>query len=95
MDKELEQFLQDYNSGALAKEHAGGDKARQEAVELLMQLIMARKAAGLTQAELAAKVGMSQSSLARIEAGRVSPSLATLTKLTAALNVRLVLQHPS
>jgi DNA-binding XRE family transcriptional regulator len=92
MDKELEQFLQDYHNGTLAKDHVAGDATRQQAVEVLMQFIIARKNAGLTQADLAAIVGMSQSSLARIEAGRVSPSLATLTKLATALQVRVTLQ---
>jgi len=41
--------------------------------------------AGLTQKQLAAKAGVSQALIARIEAGEVDPSLSTLKKLLAAL----------
>jgi transcriptional regulator with XRE-family HTH domain len=55
----------------------------------------ARKRAGLTQAELAARAGTTQSAIARIESGAVSPSLAHLTELVRAagfdIDVRLVL----
>jgi transcriptional regulator with XRE-family HTH domain len=54
----------------------------------------ARKRAGLTQAELAARTGTTQSAIARIEGGAVSPSLAHLTELVQAagfdIDVRLV-----
>ena len=52
-------------------------------------MIRARAEAGLTQAELAARVGTTQSAIARLEGGRVSPSLATLRKYAAALGKRL------
>ena len=44
-----------------------------------------RKAAGLTQAELAKRAGVSQSLIARIEAGTVNPRLSTLRKILSAL----------
>jgi hypothetical protein len=54
----------------------------------------ARKRAGLTQAELAARVGTTQSAVARIESGAVNPSLDHLTRLVRAagfdIDVRLV-----
>jgi transcriptional regulator with XRE-family HTH domain len=54
----------------------------------------ARKRAGLTQAELAARAGTTQSAIARIENGAVSPSLTHLTELVRAagfdIDVRLV-----
>jgi len=54
----------------------------------------ARKRAGLTQAQLAARVGTTQSAVARVESGSVSPSLEHLTKLVRAagfdIDVRLV-----
>ncbi|MFX1474121.1 MAG: CBS domain-containing protein [Promethearchaeota archaeon] len=40
-----------------------------------------RRKAGLTQAELALRVGISQSLIARIERGQVNPSLTTLRKI--------------
>jgi transcriptional regulator with XRE-family HTH domain len=54
----------------------------------------ARKRAGLTQAELAARAGTTQSAVARIESGTVNPSLDHLAKLVRAagfdIDVRLV-----
>jgi transcriptional regulator with XRE-family HTH domain len=54
----------------------------------------ARKRAGLTQAELAARAGTTQSAVARVESGRVSPSLERLTELVQAagfdIDVRLI-----
>jgi transcriptional regulator with XRE-family HTH domain len=54
----------------------------------------ARKRAGLTQAELAARAGTTQSAIARVESGAVSPSLERLTQLVQAagfdIDVRLV-----
>jgi len=54
----------------------------------------ARKRAGLTQAELAARAGTTQSAIARVESGAVAPSLKRLTELVQAagfdIDVRLV-----
>jgi transcriptional regulator with XRE-family HTH domain len=54
----------------------------------------ARKRAGLTQAELSARAGTTQSAIARIESGAVSPSLEHLSELVQAagfdIDVRLV-----
>lgn len=65
--------------------------AYEEAMEELAfarQLIRARAAAGLTQSELAERVGMKQPNIARLEGGNYQPSVATLQRLAAALNVR-------
>jgi transcriptional regulator with XRE-family HTH domain len=57
-------------------------------------LLEARRRAGLTQAELASRAGTTQSAIARLEAGRSSPSLERLTELLRLcgldLQVRLV-----
>lgn len=49
----------------------------------------ARNHAGISQRELAARCGTSQSAIARYEAGRVRPSLATLERLVSACGQRL------
>ncbi len=52
-------------------------------------LVHARTRANLTQAELAQKIGTTQSAIARLEGGRVSPSLATLRRYAEATGARL------
>ncbi|MGH8906335.1 MAG: helix-turn-helix domain-containing protein [Egibacteraceae bacterium] len=51
-----------------------------------------RKAAGLTQQELAARMSTTASAIARLEAGGTSPTFATLEHLATALGVRLRLE---
>ncbi len=52
-------------------------------------VIGARAHAGLSQAELAERMGTSQSAIARLESGRIKPSTRTLEKLAAATGMRL------
>ena len=49
----------------------------------------ARRRAGLTQRELAARAGTAQSAVARIEQGQTDPSTATLARLLAAAGFEL------
>lgn len=49
-----------------------------------------RKDAGLTQAELAERMGTTQSAVARMEGGGVRPTLETLEKLAVAVGQELV-----
>lgn len=60
---------------------------------LLDEFLKARAAAGLTQEELAKRIGTTQSAIARLESGKGkhSPSLATLQKYARALGCRLEL----
>ena len=62
----------------------------------LDELLNARKQAGLTQAEVALRMGVKPSSLARIEASisskKHSPSLETLRKYAQACGKSLVIQ---
>jgi uncharacterized protein len=51
-------------------------------------LIAARRAAGLTQAELAARVGTTQSAIARLEGGAITPTVETLCRLADVLGLR-------
>lgn len=52
-------------------------------------LIRARADAGLTQEELAERMGTRQESVARWEGGKVMPSTRTLTRLAQATGTRL------
>jgi len=52
----------------------------------------ARRRSGLTQAELARRAGVPQSSVAKIERGRRDPSLSTLDRLVRAAGLELRVQ---
>ena len=52
-------------------------------------MLRARTEAGLTQAEVAVRAGTTQSAIARLEAGRVSPSVETLQRYARAVGKRL------
>jgi transcriptional regulator with XRE-family HTH domain len=55
----------------------------------------ARADAALTQAELAARAGLTQSAIARLERDAANPTIATLSDVIAATGHRLVLAaHP-
>ena len=58
---------------------------------LLDEFLKARSEQGLTQAQVAEKIGTTQSAVARMESGRGkhSPSFATLSKYAEALGCRL------
>jgi predicted transcriptional regulator len=52
-------------------------------------LVRARTEANLSQAELARRIGTTQSAIARLEGGGVSPSLSTLRRYAEATGTRL------
>lgn len=52
-------------------------------------LVNARSRANLTQLELARRLGTTQSAIARLEGGRVSPSLSTLRRYAEATGAKL------
>jgi transcriptional regulator with XRE-family HTH domain len=60
----------------------------------LDEFLKARAAAGVTQAEIAERIGTTQSAIARLESGggKHSPSLATLQRYAHALGCRLELR---
>ena len=66
----------------------------EEEFAFLDQFLKARSATGITQAEVAARIGTTQSAIARLETGggKHSPSLATLQKYAHALGYRLQLR---
>lgn len=65
-----------------------------EEFAFLDEFLKARTAAGISQAEVAKRMGTTQSAVARLESGRgkYSPSLATLRKYAQALGCHLDLR---
>jgi DNA-binding XRE family transcriptional regulator len=57
--------------------------------KIITDLLILRYKAGMSQHDLAVKLGVSQSTLARIEAGRGNPTLKTLQKIAMALNAEV------
>jgi transcriptional regulator with XRE-family HTH domain len=66
-------------------------EALEEEFSLASALVDARKRSGLTQEELAKKMGTTQPVVARLESGRTLPSLRTLKRLATAAGSRLVI----
>jgi len=84
--------LKQFRARALAR--ADVKKAYDELDEefaFLDEVLKARAEAGLTQAEVAARVGTTQSAIARLESAepKHSPSIATLQKYAKALGYRV------
>jgi transcriptional regulator with XRE-family HTH domain len=88
MPSSLEQFKK--RAMARPDVRAAYDELEDE-FAFLDELFRARAAAGLTQAEVAKRVGTSQSAIARLESARGahSPSIATLQRYAKALGCRL------
>jgi transcriptional regulator with XRE-family HTH domain len=72
-----------------ADEHASAYEEARAAL-LLGQMVHDRRSElGMTQAELAARAGMTQPQLSRLESGGATPSVPLLARLAAALNADL------
>jgi ribosome-binding protein aMBF1 (putative translation factor) len=66
------------------------------ALEVGEQVRDARETAGLSQRELASRMGTSQAAIARLEAGGVGATLTTLQKVATALHLEVsVLLRPA
>src|SRR5450830_996347 len=77
---------------ALARSDVKAEYERlEEEFKFLDEFLKARSAAGLTQSDVAERIGTTQSAVARLEAGsgKHSPSLATLSKYAQALGCKL------
>lgn len=64
-------------------------------IDLMVKIVAARQDQGLTQAELASKVGMSQPQIAKIENLDTMPQIDTLMKLIVALNLGFSITTPN
>ncbi len=74
---------------AAAERFARYERAR-SAIMVGSVVRAARRRAGLSQAELAGRIGTSQPSVARLERGQVSPTVAVLDRIARALGAELV-----
>jgi len=80
---------------ALAKPEVRAEYERlnREEFAILDEILAARRAAGLTQAQVAERMGTKAPAVARLESalasGKHSPSLSTLRKYAAALGKRI------
>ena len=84
--------------GQLASQRRESDEYRQGHAEaqrayLLGKAVRDRRLAlGLSQVELAARAGMTQPALSRLEAGGVIPTIPLLDRISAALDADLIVQ---
>jgi ribosome-binding protein aMBF1 (putative translation factor) len=66
--------------------------ALEEEFAVAKAVTAARSRVGLTQAELAKRMGTTQPAVARMESGRIQPSLQTLHRLAQATGSRLLIR---
>jgi transcriptional regulator with XRE-family HTH domain len=88
MRRDLKQF----RSRALARPEVKREyDGIAEEFEFLDEILKARTSAGLTQADVAARIGTTQSAVARLESAdsKHSPSIATLQRYASALGYKL------
>ena len=94
MSRDFDELMRDIEEEA----RRGGPKATAEYAaagathRLALQVFDLRKAAGLTQRQLAAKSGVQQADISRIEAGDANPTLATIAALAYALGAEIALE---
>ena len=75
-----------------------GSPEREKAIEQAWEeynaqiLLDARKNAQLTQSELAKRLGVNKSYISRIERGLITPTVATLYKIAAAMGLTVMLK---
>ncbi len=84
--------LKQFKARALARPEVRREYDRlDEEFAFLDEIFKARAEVGLTQAEVAKRIGTTQSAVARLESGggKHSPSLATLEKYASALGCKL------
>lgn len=84
----LDEYIDKYRTTATPEEVEVFDEYI-DRYSLAGQILEARKNAGLTQIDLAARTGIGQSELSRIERGIGNPTEDTLAKIGRAMNMRL------
>ena len=61
-------------------------------LRIIEAIAIARMKHQSTQRELATKIGVAQSALARFEAGKINPTLSILNKVTSGLGLKLMVK---
>ena len=82
-------FRQLHEKWSSEREYRKAYEELQPEFELARALIAARSQAGLTQAQLAARMNTSQSVVSRLESGQAHPSTKTLERIARATGTRL------
>jgi transcriptional regulator with XRE-family HTH domain len=59
--------------------------------DIARAIAVARTSAGVTQIELAKRMGTTQTAIARLESGRVAPNTSTLQRFADAIDRRLII----
>ncbi len=78
--------MSDRDEGARGSVFPGFSEMTEDPVELIGLLSELRRSRGLTQTEVAARMGTSQSALARLESGQADVRVSTLARYAAALD---------
>lgn len=78
------------NTKELQKKYNLDLSKRDEAFEASHLITAARVYAGLSQAELAKRIGTKQSGVSRAESGMVEPSISFLSKVARAINTEFI-----
>jgi len=87
--KTLEQFKKE------AFKRPGVRKAYDELqpeMKIIRALIISRNKKGMSQRNLARKIGVTQSALARFESGSINPTLSFLQKITSGLGLKILVK---
>lgn len=82
----FDQYLKEqFKNPAFQKEY----ERQKRKVDLGYQIFLARKRAGLTQAELAHRIGTKQSNISRLEFGDYNFTMSMLEKIAKALGLQI------
>ena len=63
----------------------------EDKLDVALKLVELRKSAGLTQKQLAQKIGKPQSTISRVETGEMNPSIELVIELAQGLDKKLVI----
>ena len=85
LEKHLAELMQN-------PEFAAEYDALEEQYAFARQIIEARIASGMTQAELAKRVGTSQANISKLEHGTLNPSLEMVRRIATGMGMRLKLE---